>query len=186
MVGPLGGPTNCHFDIKLADPSALLGANLHKIAEPVDPRDELKDKDALDILRLVRGVPIERLAGGLRSSRRQGAERRRPDRRSFPSGTSSGGRQPRVRDGIPCCDASREPGHHSRVVRSSGGRLAQWRDERMNSFLRDGATSRFGWRSGIRTPRERAGQRPEQAGGALMSAGEFQRVRRVVLHVSYR
>jgi hypothetical protein len=62
---PLGGPTNCHFDIKVADPSALLSANLHKIAEPVDPRDELNDKDALDILRLVRAVPIERLAGGL-------------------------------------------------------------------------------------------------------------------------
>jgi hypothetical protein len=138
MVGRLGGADDCHFDIKWPAPSARLVANPHKIAEPVDSRDELKGKDALDILRLVRAVPIERLAGGLRSPRRQGAERRRPDGRSFSSGTSSGGRQPRVRDGIPCSD-----------------------------HLENEDTIReFEPRSAWKRPRERAGQRPEQAGGA--------------------
>jgi hypothetical protein len=56
------GPTIAISRHQGGRPSALLVANRHKIAEPVDSRDELKGKDALDILRLVRAVPIEWLA----------------------------------------------------------------------------------------------------------------------------
>jgi hypothetical protein len=56
------GPTIAISTSRWLAPSALLVANPHKIAEPVDSRDELKGKDALDILRPVRAVPIEWLA----------------------------------------------------------------------------------------------------------------------------
>jgi hypothetical protein len=53
--------------VRLAGPSALLVAKLHKVAdrsqEPEAKR--VKDKDALDVLRLLR-IPIARLAEGLR------------------------------------------------------------------------------------------------------------------------
>jgi hypothetical protein len=56
------------FEIRVAGPSALLVAKLHKLAdrsgEPEAKR--LKDKDALDVFRLLRAIPIERLAQGLR------------------------------------------------------------------------------------------------------------------------
>jgi hypothetical protein len=54
------------FEIKVAGPAALLVAKLHKIAERVDEPDRAVDKDALDVLRVLRAVPIETLAGGLR------------------------------------------------------------------------------------------------------------------------
>lgn len=53
-------------ETKVAGPSALLVAKLHKIAERVDSPGRAEDKDALDVLRLLRAVPIETLAGGLR------------------------------------------------------------------------------------------------------------------------
>lgn len=55
------------FEIRVAGPSALLVAKLHKIAdrnqEPQAKR--LADKDGLDVLRLLRGVESRRLADGL-------------------------------------------------------------------------------------------------------------------------
>ncbi len=66
-VGSLEETDDRRFAIKVAGPSALLVAKLHKIAERVDTPGRAEDKDALDILRLLRAVPIERLAGGLRS-----------------------------------------------------------------------------------------------------------------------
>jgi hypothetical protein len=55
------------FDIRIAGPGALLVAKLHKLAdrsrEPEAKR--LKDKDALDVLRLLRAIPIEQLAASL-------------------------------------------------------------------------------------------------------------------------
>lgn len=55
------------FDIRIAGPGALLVAKLHKLAdrsrEPEAKR--LKDKDALDVLRLLRAIPIEQLATSL-------------------------------------------------------------------------------------------------------------------------
>jgi hypothetical protein len=56
------------FEVRVAGPSALLVAKLHKLADRSGHGDakRLKDKDALDVLRLLRAVPLERLAQGLR------------------------------------------------------------------------------------------------------------------------
>ena len=53
------------FRVAVAGPAALLVAKVHKIAERVEMSDRLVDKDALDILRLLRAVPTDRLAMGL-------------------------------------------------------------------------------------------------------------------------
>ena len=44
-------------------------AKLHKLADRTGEREarRLKDKDALDVLRLLRAIPAERLAAGLRA-----------------------------------------------------------------------------------------------------------------------
>jgi hypothetical protein len=49
------------FDIRLAGPAALLVAKLHKLNERSQERKakRLKDKDALDVLRILRAVPSE-------------------------------------------------------------------------------------------------------------------------------
>jgi hypothetical protein len=56
------------FEVRVAGPSALLVAKLHKLADRSGQGDakRLKDKDALDVLRLLRAIPVERLARGLR------------------------------------------------------------------------------------------------------------------------
>ena len=56
------------FEIRVAAPSALLVAKLHKLADRSHEREakRLKDKDALDVLRLLRAIPVEGLAQGLR------------------------------------------------------------------------------------------------------------------------
>lgn len=56
------------FEIRVAGPSALLVAKLHKLADRSGEREakRLKDKDALDVLRLLRAIPVGRLAQGLR------------------------------------------------------------------------------------------------------------------------
>jgi hypothetical protein len=46
-------------------------AKLHKIAERVDFHGRAEDKDALDGLRVLRAVPMETLASGLRRLRRE-------------------------------------------------------------------------------------------------------------------
>lgn len=55
-------------EVRVAGPSALLVAKLHKLADRGGQGDakRLKDKDALDALRLLRAIPVERLAQGLR------------------------------------------------------------------------------------------------------------------------
>ena len=54
------------FDIAIAGPAALVVAKLHKIADRVDqPPGRIKDKDGLDVLRLLRGISSQRLAAGL-------------------------------------------------------------------------------------------------------------------------
>ena len=56
------------FEIRVAGPSALLVAKLHKLADRSAERqaNRLKDKDALDVLRVLRAIPVERLVQGLR------------------------------------------------------------------------------------------------------------------------
>lgn len=53
----------------VAGAAALLVAKIHKIAERVDAADRVRDKDALDVLRLLRSVDTELLAARLRSLR---------------------------------------------------------------------------------------------------------------------
>ena len=53
--------------IWVAGPAALLVAKIHKIAERVGVQDRVRDKDALDVLRLLRAVETQDL--GPRSGR---------------------------------------------------------------------------------------------------------------------
>lgn len=46
----------------VAGPGALLVAKIHKIAERAEVRDRLRDKDALDVLRLLRAVDTDVLS----------------------------------------------------------------------------------------------------------------------------
>jgi hypothetical protein len=50
----------------VAGPAALLVAKTHKISERVDAHDRVRDKDALDVLRLLRAVDTDVLARRLR------------------------------------------------------------------------------------------------------------------------
>lgn len=50
----------------VAGPAALLVSKLHKLSERLEDRDRLKDKDALDVLRLLRGVALASMVEGIR------------------------------------------------------------------------------------------------------------------------
>jgi hypothetical protein len=50
----------------VAGPGALLVAKLHKIAERAGAQDRVRDKDALDIFRMLRAVPTAVLVDRLR------------------------------------------------------------------------------------------------------------------------
>jgi hypothetical protein len=54
------------FRVAVAGPAALFIAKVHKIAERIDQPDRLVEKDALDLLRLLRAIPTNSLASGLR------------------------------------------------------------------------------------------------------------------------
>ena len=58
------------FEIQVAGPSALLVAKLVKISERQDNPGRLIDKDALDVVRLLRAIPTEKLAQSLERLRR--------------------------------------------------------------------------------------------------------------------
>jgi Nucleotidyltransferase len=58
-------PDGRHLDVLVAGPAALLVSKLHKLSERVDEPGRVKDKDALDILRLLRGIPLDELVRGL-------------------------------------------------------------------------------------------------------------------------
>ena len=53
------------FEVAVAGPAALIVAKLHKISERVDAPGRSEDKDALDVLRLLRAVSTEALADGI-------------------------------------------------------------------------------------------------------------------------
>lgn len=57
------------IEMWVAGPGALLVAKTHKIAERVGAMDRVRDKDALDVLRLLRGVETEELARRLAALR---------------------------------------------------------------------------------------------------------------------
>lgn len=52
-------------EILVAGPAALLVSKLHKLSERIDDSDRLKDKDALDVLRLLRGTDPADLAAAV-------------------------------------------------------------------------------------------------------------------------
>ncbi len=54
------------LEVAVAGPSALLVAKLHKIAERIDSPDRSRNKDALDVFRLLQSIPTETLADGIR------------------------------------------------------------------------------------------------------------------------
>jgi hypothetical protein len=65
-VGALEDVDTRRFEIRVAGPSALLVAKLHKLADrAAEPSGErLKDKDALDVLRLLRAIPLHVFTDG--------------------------------------------------------------------------------------------------------------------------
>lgn len=58
-------PDGRRFEVLVAGPAALLVSKLHKLSERLGEPGRLKDKDALDILRLLRGIALDVLADGL-------------------------------------------------------------------------------------------------------------------------
>lgn len=65
VITPLDFSDTRAIEIWVAGPGALLVAKVHKIAERVGARDRVRDKDALDVLRLLRAVETDALAGRL-------------------------------------------------------------------------------------------------------------------------
>jgi hypothetical protein len=63
-IGSLADEDTRAFDVAVAGPSALLVAKLHKISERVDSPGRREDKDALDVLRILRAVSLETLVEG--------------------------------------------------------------------------------------------------------------------------
>jgi hypothetical protein len=59
-----GGPRR--VEVMVAGPASLLVSKLHKLAERRDEPGRLKDKDALDVLRILRVIPTADLAARLR------------------------------------------------------------------------------------------------------------------------
>jgi len=57
------------IEMWVAGPGALLVAKVHKISERTDARDRVRDKDALDVLRLLRAVETEELTRCLETLR---------------------------------------------------------------------------------------------------------------------
>ncbi len=64
-IGALDERDTRRLRVAVAGPAALLVAKLHKISERVDAQRRVLDKDALDVLRLLRAVPTETFAGAL-------------------------------------------------------------------------------------------------------------------------
>ena len=61
-----------HFEIAVAGRAALLVAKLHKLADRRDTPDRVEDKDALDVLRLLRASETEEIVGTLRALHEDG------------------------------------------------------------------------------------------------------------------
>jgi len=64
-IGALDERDTRRFRLAVAGPAALLVAKLHKIHERVDAQSRSSDKDALDVLRLLRAVPTDTFARAL-------------------------------------------------------------------------------------------------------------------------
>lgn len=60
-ISALETDDNRHFKLAVAGPSALLVAKVHKILDRMGTPDRLRDKDALDIYRLLKAMPTDDL-----------------------------------------------------------------------------------------------------------------------------
>jgi len=65
MISAMEPGDTRRFEIRVAGPAALLAAKLFKIDERRVNERRLVDKDAIDVLRLLRAVPTETLRGGM-------------------------------------------------------------------------------------------------------------------------
>lgn len=63
------------LEVMVAGPASLLVSKLHKLAERRDEPGRLKDKDALDVLRILRAVPTPELADRIRRLRQDSRAR---------------------------------------------------------------------------------------------------------------
>jgi hypothetical protein len=68
-IGALEASDNREFEIAVAGPAALLVSKLHKIAERADTPSRSMDKDALDVLRILRGTSTDDLGSSIRRLR---------------------------------------------------------------------------------------------------------------------
>lgn len=64
-IGALNSGDDRQFEVAVAGPSALLVAKLHKIADRRGQPARQDDKDALDVYRLLRGLPVEAFEIGI-------------------------------------------------------------------------------------------------------------------------
>lgn len=64
-IAALAADDERRFEIAVAGPAALLVAKLHKLGERQEVEGRAEDKDALDILRLLRAIPTQTLAEAL-------------------------------------------------------------------------------------------------------------------------
>jgi hypothetical protein len=64
-IAALAADDERRFEIAVAGPAALLVAKLHKLGERQDVAGRSEDKDALDVLRLLRAIPTQTLAEAL-------------------------------------------------------------------------------------------------------------------------
>ncbi len=64
-IEALGDEEDRAFEVAVAGPAALLVAKLHKIAERIDAPGRSEDKDALDVLRLLRAVSTGTITDGV-------------------------------------------------------------------------------------------------------------------------
>ena len=68
-IGALEASDNREFEIAVAGPAALLVSKLHKIVERADTPSRSMDKDALDVLRILRGTSTDDLSSSIRRLR---------------------------------------------------------------------------------------------------------------------
>lgn len=66
-IGSLEAGDDRTFEIAVAGPAALLVAKLHKLAEREEDTDRLQDKDALDVLRILRAIETETIVAATKT-----------------------------------------------------------------------------------------------------------------------
>lgn len=69
MITALDASDHREVTLWVAGPGALLVAKIHKIAERGSDNDRVRNKDALDVLRLLRSIDTDDIAGRLRTLR---------------------------------------------------------------------------------------------------------------------